>query len=725
MGYIIKNTQGLIVTRLTDTGRKKLSEGNFNISYFQVGDSEVNYAKLPSTYNKSNFNILEPSYNAQNSTGIPASTKNEIKYPFYLDTVSGITYGIPFMASADESVFNSATEAGFYSASTNCYKIQTSSAYTYNSRYAFNLTQLNGITTQLALSASPCSDSSTSLISANTYVTLYITSANTCSCINYNVPILTFKVVSVVSQTSTLATINIDRPVPNISATGFGRCIFTTSGITGYDLPAPTNYWSNSVINYESVCTPEDGFVKVWNLNIPWSENPAGLNSTTYKGIYTFNSKDYLSTKDYFGYISSLGQSASTPITYYNSFDEEIIVTPEEQKAIAILHYTNNTIINFYGEKFATEVYVDGSTGEARNFKINIPWLMWHKNPSRSTSGETFYVDPPGFSSLDLLTPYYITSKKNSDMNSPGIRFYNLYDTYANSNGYPNRVGRVFPDDKIIIFDDEEIVATMSIPAFRNYTLPAPKLGLVSPGSCGDNSTNGLLDNDSQQIWVSYGFQGGWQGMHCNYYSNIVGPMTGVGLTEQNVTVSFGGDFTYMNTGSTTGFSSNLFYVIAQTGSTSTSRPLPTAWKKITGFTSNELSSYIAPNGNIIPTGLTSKTFTITPSLYSSAPTYQLNQQIDIPTTTNTTKLTFGDENLFVGNLRTDIQATIYEMRYLINLPNNQFVKSSNPTWTQGAFPYMSEIGLYDNDKNLLVLAKFQSPQVRTGIQQVAIKLDF
>jgi hypothetical protein len=31
----------------------------------------------------------------------------------------------------------------------------------------------------------------------------------------------------------------------------------------------------------------------------------------------------------------------------------------------------------------------------------------------------------------------------------------------------------------------------------------------------------------------------------------------------------------------------------------------------------------------------------------------------------------------------------------------------------------------YDNEKNLLVLAKFQSPQVRTGIQQVAIKLDF
>ena len=64
-------------------------------------------------------------------------------------------------------------------------------------------------------------------------------------------------------------------------------------------------------------------------------------------------------------------------------------------------------------------------------------------------------------------------------------------------------------------------------------------------------------------------------------------------------------------------------------------------------------------------------------------------------------------------------------MRYLINLPNNQFVKSSNPTWTESYTPYMTEIGLYDTDKNLLVLSKFQSPQVRQGLQQVVVKLDF
>ena len=39
MAYIIKNTSGLINTRLTDVGRRNLSQGTFNISYFQIGDT--------------------------------------------------------------------------------------------------------------------------------------------------------------------------------------------------------------------------------------------------------------------------------------------------------------------------------------------------------------------------------------------------------------------------------------------------------------------------------------------------------------------------------------------------------------------------------------------------------------------------------------------------------------------------------------------------------------
>jgi len=87
--------------------------------------------------------------------------------------------------------------------------------------------------------------------------------------------------------------------------------------------------------------------------------------------------------------------------------------------------------------------------------------------------------------------------------------------------------------------------------------------------------------------------------------------------------------------------------------------------------------------------------------------------------------LNFGDEYYFYGNFETDISATIYEMKYLINLNNNQFTNTSNPTWTRGTKSYITEIGLYDQNKDLIVISKLQSPELRQGIQQFVVKLDF
>jgi hypothetical protein len=64
-------------------------------------------------------------------------------------------------------------------------------------------------------------------------------------------------------------------------------------------------------------------------------------------------------------------------------------------------------------------------------------------------------------------------------------------------------------------------------------------------------------------------------------------------------------------------------------------------------------------------------------------------------------------------------------MKYLINLSRNQFTDTSNPTWTSGTTSYVSEIGLYDVNKDLIVISKLQSPEIRQGIQQYVVKLDF
>jgi len=123
--------------------------------------------------------------------------------------------------------------------------------------------------------------------------------------------------------------------------------------------------------------------------------------------------------------------------------------------------------------------------------------------------------------------------------------------------------------------------------------------------------------------------------------------------------------------------------------------------------------------------GITGTTFQISVANYNAAPIYDLSDYIDLTPLNDTEVLNFGDEYYFYGNIETDISATIYEMRYLINLNRNQFVNTSNPTWTQGTTSYVTEIGLFDSNKDLIVISKLQSPEVRQGVQQYSIKIDF
>ena len=64
-------------------------------------------------------------------------------------------------------------------------------------------------------------------------------------------------------------------------------------------------------------------------------------------------------------------------------------------------------------------------------------------------------------------------------------------------------------------------------------------------------------------------------------------------------------------------------------------------------------------------------------------------------------------------------------MNYVCNLGSTQFLSSSNPTWDNTYTPYVSEVGLYDNNKELMIITKVQSPEMRLGVQQYSIKLDF
>jgi len=722
MSYIIKNTSGLINTRLTDVGRRKLSQGNFNISYFQIGDSEVSYNAV-SNYSQVENNILMPAFNAQNDTGSPQSNKQNIKYPYYVTGGNGGTYGIPFMDSDFSEIYNTTSPLGFFSASSGSFIVQTSSAYTVNSNYRVLMSSLSGSSTISVLSDTCASTTGTP--SVGDIVTIYYDSVGDCSTVNTS-PILTYQIQSV-----SLPSITLDRPTPNWTnisvGTQYARLQVYPSGMTAlYDTITPAPYWETDTINFETPCDiSQRENTLVWNMNIPWSENPAGLFTNTYEGYNNFGSVSYIGTKEYLGYQENSGQTDTSQTYYYNSFDEKIVLSPSDQKTIAIIHYTNQNIDFVYGEKFATVPFdpqnPTDDTGLARHMKVILPTLMWHKTTG-TTIGQTFMIDPPGY---DLCKPYYIKSTVNSDMNDPGIRYFHLWDLNPDANNNLNRVGKVFPDQEIIIIDDEEIVAALSYKSNRNWTLPAPQVSLIPPNICNPTSltSQGLLDNDIERLWVTYILEstGFTNSLHCNYYSVVRGPQTGTTDNSKNVAVRFGPEFPFLTQGEVEGFSATNMKILVQRVS-GTTRPVSTQWLQI-DVTSELESSKV--NGYLTMSGITGTTFQIGDANYASASGYNLSNYITLVPNNSPNVLNFGDEYYFYGNFESDIAATIYEMKYLVNLPQNQFTNTSNPTWTSGTTSYITEIGLYDSNEDLIVISKLQSPQKRQGIQQFVVKLDF
>jgi hypothetical protein len=867
MAYIIKNTSGLVNTRVTDTGRKKLSQGSFNIAYFQVGDSEVSYDKLPSNYNYNNLFVLEPAFNTQNSAGVPESNRQSIKYPYYVDGSSGSTYGIPYMDSVVEPVYNRAPLRGFFTGNTTAdtivWSALTNDQYVVSSNYVIDMSTLSG-SNKVQIIYSGCNYTNLNKPSIGDIITIYYDGFGEydCSCINLPTPtpsvtptltpeptssqtatptptptvtknynpcesptptptptktpcltptpsrlcpappppncvismnscyqILTYRIVDVCEDTITL-----DRNTPDFCGTVISHCyartlIYPPNMTSIYDSLTPNPHWGEQVIDFESICDTDQFDVKVWNMNIPWTENPAGLLPTKYEGYEYFGSVDYIGSKEYFGYNSNSGQtffinntlSAETTDTfYYNSLGEVVDVEPEEQKAIAIIHYTNQTIDFFYGEKFALEPYdpsnLDDTTGQARNFRLHIPWLMWHKNPD-CCFGQTFWVDPPGFDGKELFQVRYVQTTKNDDMNNPGIRYYHLWDNNKNKNGLPNRIGKVFPDSKLIIIDDEEVIAAMSYKSNRNFTLPAPQLSLITPNTCGQASLNadGVLTGNGETMYVTYRFTNktcSTNSLHCNYYVKLVGNNNDCSPNvSQNVAVRFGREFnclgenpitttttTYypITTTSTTYYpittTSTTYYPITST--TTTYSPITTTTticpqtcditkgyfaeyfqivcqKVVTGQRPNpsnwKVIDYTSDLGGIVTQdALTNNTFVITKDQYDKAPYYDLGNYINLTKIGNDEPdLNFGDEYYFYGSFESDIMATIYEMKYKINLNFTEFQNTTNPTWKQGTKSYITEIALLDEDKDILVMSKLQSPVLRQGIQQYLVKVDF
>jgi hypothetical protein len=714
MSFLDNNGLEFLSARITKKGRNSIAKGDFNISYFQVGDSEFDYTSPFTAFTGLSSKPYQKVFS-------PFDRESGIKYPYKLDSSNdSTTYGVPAENASTETIRNVMGPAGFVSD----YK-------------EFDETEATGTTVECVSEQITFADidgtSSIDVTSGNTYQGCqFITVVfGDFGGTDPEVPVVTGNSNSLIFRITGITgnTLYLDREMPDLSAlSGNARVV--------------CNKCENE---YEACQTSVDyqGQLNPWTLNVVWTDKPIGGDvSATDESLSGYTSNKHVSTKELLGYTSTgqtftdyTGGTLDNPTSFVNCFNDVIEVTPEEQRCVAIIHYSELGDLTIdpdrffkyddyisYDESTTNTVAIDNEGNDISDvdyFEVYIPFIYYHRNTG-TTAGATFMMGNDDF---------YIKSTKNDNHS---LLFRYLLDEQG------IKVGKVFPHNKTIVFDDQELVALLDYRSNRRYTLPSPK---VVPFVSDDTPENSLCSGSTgQTVWVTYMFKytGDTQlnGLPCNYFNKI--SLTGDADTCALISPSQVGikfcETSLSNMKTTlsnvkSGFVANQFYALLQVVDTG-DLPITDAWRLI------DLTSYISGHtvGSLInPTNMTGYTFVVTKTMYDAASIFDLESHLKISSsdtnylgdTTFTTEPQFGDEQPFPGSIKVVRASDVEVMNFLVNLPSSQFLETQNPTYVSGAPKKVTDITLLNNNKDVMVVAKTTVPVTRTGAQVFSIKLDF
>ena len=715
MSFLSNNNSEFLSVRITQKGRNSIAKGSFNVSYFQIGDSEFDYTSPFDNLTGLNSIPFQ-------SVFAPLDKEGGIKYPYKLDSSSNSTvYGIPVESSTTDTLRNIMGPAGF-----------VSQYVEYDSDDCTG-TSIECETQQISLSG---------LTGTNTVIVPTGASFNDCEFITIvfggfcgtdpNHPVITGETNSLIYRITGVTgnTLYLDRFTPNFSGCSGPAQVICNSCENEYPVE----------VEFNPNCRPSEidpsQQLNPWTMNVVWDMKPIGFDVNGLdENLTGFTSNKHVSTKQYLGYTTSSGQTftnttggtISYPTSYYNSYNEQVEVKPEEQRCIAVIHYSELGDLKNVPERFFEyDDYISTNNVEAsalledsvgntitdlEYFEVYIPFVQYHRNTG-TTIGVLLTMD---------TTDYYVSSSKNAYQK---IKFrYLLDETNA-------KVGKIFVNNKVVVIDDQELVAVMDYKSNRKYTLPAPKLNLIPSDLPAAQSF--YSGSTQQTTWVTYmlNYTGDTQlnGLPCNYYTKIE---TTIGSTYYQIPsqlfVKFNdGYFSKMTTGTTcnfaNGFIANQFQLLIQVTDFG-DLPSPNQWKLL------DMTSYI-PNhtvGNTInPSNLVDYSFQITFDMFENDTSiFDLETFIgEIPNEPSTDPQ-FGDEQPFPGSVKLVRATDIEKMNFLINLPASQFNVSQNPTYTTGQDKRVTEVALLNENKEVLVIGKTANPIKRSGTQVFALKIDF
>lgn len=239
-------------------------------------------------------------------------------------------------------------------------------------------------------------------------------------------------------------------------------------------------------------------------------------------------------------------------------------------------------------------------------------------------------------------------------------------------------------------------------------------------------------------VLVPSGLTGGsyTQGIHCNYIKKIDLGTSNPLVQEVSINFSDANDFKFLSDdiANGTGYTVNKIYALVQIvdntlfSTEADIKPDSVLWKRFD--ITNQVSGYTgSPSFLLTGVELTSVVFKVSFLQYNNPlifESYDLDY-LDYPSSSQTDELCFGDVTYFFGNVETQIKAEVYTTDISINLPLNEYNSTSNLSWDGSEKVYVSEVGLYDSNKNLVAIAKMNDPVAKdaTISRTIVFALDF
>ena len=252
----------------------------------------------------------------------------------------------------------------------------------------------------------------------------------------------------------------------------------------------------------------------------------------------------------------------------------------------------------------------------------------------------------------------------------------------------------------------------MGYTAYITYMLSSEKIFsdvIVTSGTTGTTGTT-----------LGLGYK---PAIHCNYIHSL--HFDDLSNKEFNIYFENPDDWKFLSVSGTTGFTAHYLYVLVQLIDDNAQQlGIPSDEWRIFDVT-NQIQNYVSGQ-TLSPSDLTWGVFRIPVSLYNLAPIYNLDY-LNYPKKDDENTLGFGEETFFFGNVKTHIEAVAYTMDAPIILSLNEFNSTTNNSWDNESDILISEIGIYDNNNNLVAIAKLNSPiRKNENISRtIAFEIDF